>query len=76
MKAQERVIREASFKLAECLGGLQDTIHIEGKNLDQIHTAVAQQQLAKYGNYTQAANRLQIDRRTLKTYLENDDVNG
>lgn len=75
-KTQDTIIREASFKLVECLGGLHDTIHIAGKNLDQIHTEVAQQQLVKYGNYTQAANKLQIDRRTLKTYLENDDVNG
>ncbi len=75
-KTQDRVIREASFKLAECLGSLQDTIHIEDKDRHQILTAVAQQRLEKYGNYTQAAKTLGIDRRTLQTYLENDDVRG
>lgn len=75
-KTQDRVIREASFKLAECLGSLQDTIHIAGKDRHQILTEVVQQRLEKYGNYTQAAKTLGIDRRTLKTYLENDDGSG
>ncbi len=76
MKTQDSVIREASFKLAECLGSLQDTIYIAGKDRHQILTEVVQQRLEKYGNYTQAAKTLGIDRRTLKTYLENDDVSG
>ena len=75
-KTQDRVIREAAFKLAECLGSLQDTIYIAGKDRHQILTEVVQQRLEKYGNYTQAAKTLGIDRRTLKTYLENDDVSG
>ncbi len=75
-KTQDSVIREATFKLAECLGSLQDTIHIAGKDRHQILTEVVQQRLEKYGNYTQAAKTLGIDRRTLKTYLENDDVRG
>ncbi|MDE0423985.1 MAG: sigma-54 dependent transcriptional regulator [Candidatus Poribacteria bacterium] len=75
-QTQNSVIREASFKLGECLGSLQDTIDIAGKDRQQILTAVAQQRFEKYGNYTQTAETLGIDRRTLKTYLENDDDSG
>lgn len=75
-KTQDSVIREAAFKLAECLGSLEDTIYIAGKDRQQILTAVAQQRFEKYENYTQTAETLRIDRRTLKTYLENDDVSG
>ena len=75
-KIQEKVTREAAFTLAECLGSLHDTIDIADKDRDQILTAVAQQRLETYGNYSQAAKTLGIDRRTLKTYLEDDDVRG
>ena len=75
-KTQEKVTREAAFTLAECLGSLHDTIHIADKDRDQILTAVAQQRLETYGNYSQAAKTLGIDRRTLKTYLKDDDVRG
>lgn len=73
-KIQDRVIREAAFKLAELLGSLQDTIHIAGKDRHQILTAVARQRVEEHGNYSEAAKTLGIDRRTLKTYLEDDDV--
>lgn len=75
-KIQDRVTREAAFTLAELLGGLQDTIHIAGKDRHQILTAVARQRVEEYGNYSQAAKTLGIDRRTLKTYLGDDDVSG
>ncbi|MDE0553982.1 MAG: sigma-54 dependent transcriptional regulator [Candidatus Poribacteria bacterium] len=75
-QTQENVIREAAFKLAECLGSHQDTIYIAGKDRQQILTAAAQQRFEKYGTYTQTAETLGVDRRTLKTYLENGDVRG
>lgn len=75
-KIQDRVIREAGFMLAELLGSVQDMIYIAGKDRHQILRAVARQRVAEYGNYSQAAKTLGIDRRTLKTYLEDDDVLG
>ena len=75
-KIQDRVIREAAATLAELLGSRHDTIDITGKDRHQILTAVARQRVAEYGNYSQAAKTLGIDRRTLKTYLEEDDVRG
>ena len=74
VKIQDRVIREAAATLAELLGSRHDTIDITGKDRHQILTAVARQRVAEYGNYSQAAKTLGIDRRTLKTYLEDDDV--
>ncbi len=75
-QTQDRVTREAAFTLAELLGSLHDTIHIAGKDRDHILTAVARQRFEAHGNYSQAAQSLGIDRRTLKTYLEDDDVRG
>ena len=75
-KIQDRVTREAAATLAELLGSRHDTIDITGKDRHQILTAVARQRVAEYGNYSQAAKTLGIDRRTLKTYLEEEEVRG
>jgi len=71
-QTQDRVTREAALMLAKCLGSLRDTIQIMGKDRHQILTAVVRQRVEQYGNYTQAAKSLGIDRRTLKTYLESE----
>lgn len=70
---QQKVIREASFYLAQLLGGDQNAIiNIGGMDRDQILRKVARQRVAEYGSLTQAAKSLGIDRRTLKTYVEKD----
>ena len=69
-ETRKTVIRETVFHLAELLGGHQGTIHIEGKDRHEILAEVAQQRIKEYGSLTQAAASLGIDRRTLKTYTE------
>ena len=70
IETRNRVIRETAFHLAELLGGHQGAIHIEGKDRHEILAEVAQQRIKEYGSLTQAAASLGIDRRTLKTYTE------
>ena len=77
LETRDTVVREAALYLAELLGGgYQETIHISGKDRQQILTEVAQRRVKEYGSLTQAAASLGIDRRTLKTYTEGNGSNG
>lgn len=77
LETRDTVVREAALYLAELLGGgYQETIHISGKDRQQILTEVAQRRVKEYGSLTQAAASLGIDRRTLKTYIEGNGSNG
>ena len=67
---RDTVVRETAFHLAELLGGHQETVHIGGKDRQQIFAEVAQRRIEEYGSLTQAAVSLGIDRRTLKAYLK------
>ena len=71
---QQSVIREASFHLSALLGGHEDAIRISGMDRNQILEKVAQRRIKEHGSMTQAAKSLGIDRRTLKSYTETDDV--
>ena len=73
-KTQHSVIREASFHLSTILGGHQDTIRISGMDRNQILGKVAQRRLKEHGTLSQAAKSLGIDRRTLKTYVQTEDM--
>ena len=73
-KTQQSVIQEASFHLSMLLGGHQDTIQISGMDRNQILGKVAQRRIKEYGSLAQAAKSLGIDRRTLKTYTQAEDV--
>lgn len=73
-KTQLAVIREASFHLSSLLGGHQDAITISGMDRNQILGKVAQQRIKKHGSLAQAARSLGIDRRTLKSYMQTDDI--
>ena len=73
-KTQQSVIREASFHLSTLLGGHQDTIRISGMDRNQILGKVAQRRIKEHGSLAQAAKSLGVDRRTLKTYTQVDDV--
>ena len=73
-KMQRSVIREASFHLSTLLGGHQDAIWINGMDRNQILGKVAQRRIKEHGSLAQAAKSLGIDRRTLKSYTQTDDV--
>lgn len=73
-KTQLAVIREASFHLSSLLGGYQDAITIRGMDRNQILKKVAQQRIKKHGSLAKAARSLGIDRRTLKSYMQTDDI--
>ena len=73
-KTQQSVIQEASFHLSTLLGGHQDAIRISGMDRNQILGKVAQRRVKEYGSLAQAAKSLGIDRRTLKTYTQVEDV--
>ena len=73
-KTRCSVIREASFHLSSLLGGHQDAITISGMDRNQILGKVAQQRIKKHGSLAQAARSLGIDRRTLKSYTQTDDI--
>lgn len=73
-KMQQSVIREASFHLSVLLGGHEDAIRISGMDRNQILEKVAQHRIKEYGSITQAAKSLGVDRRTLRSYTEADDV--
>ena len=73
-KTQRSVIREASFHLSTLLGGHQDAIWINGMDRNQILGKVAQRRIKEHGSLAQAAKSLGIDRRTLKSYTQTDDV--
>ena len=75
-KTQRSVIREASFHLSALLGGHEDAIWINGMDRNQILEKVAQRRIKEHGSLAQAAKSLGIDRRTLKSYTETDDVSG
>ena len=72
IETRHAVIRETSFHFAELLGGYQDTVHLSGKDRQQILGEVAQRRIEEYGSLTQAAKSLGIDRRTLKEYAKAD----
>ena len=74
-KTQRSVIREASFHLSALLGGHQDAIWINGMDRNQILGKVAQRRIKEHGSLAQAAKSLGIDRRTLKSYTQTDDIN-
>ena len=73
-KTQRSVIREASFHLSALLGGHQDAIWINGMDWNQILGKVAQRRIKEHGSLVQAAKSLGIDRRTLKSYTQTDDM--
>ena len=73
-KTQRSVIREASFHLSALLGGHQDAICINGMDRNQILGKVAQRRIKEHGSLAQAAKSLGIDRRTLKSYTQTDDI--
>ena len=73
-KTQRSVIREASFHLSALLGGHQDAIWISGMDRNQILGKVAQRRIKEHGSLAQAAKSLDIDRRTLKSYTQTDDM--
>ena len=73
-RTQLSVIREASFHLSTLLGGQQDAITISGMDRNQILGKVAQQRIKEHGSLAQAAKSLGIDRRTLKSYTQTDDI--
>lgn len=73
-KTQRSVIREASFHLSALLGGHEDAIWINGMDRNQILGKVAQRRIKEHGSLAQAAKSLGIDRRTLKSYTQTDDV--
>ena len=73
-KTQRSVIREASFHLSALLGGHQDAIWINGMDRNQILGKVAQRRIKEHGSLAQAAKSLGIDRRTLKSYTQTDDI--
>ena len=73
-KTQRSVIREASFHLSALLGGHEDAIWINGMDRNQILGKVAQQRIKEHGSFVQAAKSLGIDRRTLKSYTQADDM--
>lgn len=75
-ETRRTVIREASFHFAELLGGYQDAIYIDSKDLHQILAEVAQKQIAKHGSLTRAARSLDIDSRTFKRYIQRDEAEG
>ena len=64
VETRETIVRETAFQLAELLGGHQETVHIGGKDRQQILGEVAQRRIAEYGSLTQAAVSLGVDRRT------------
>ena len=73
-KTQRSVIREASFHLSALLGGHQNAIWIDGMDRNQILGKVAQRRIKEHGSLAQAAKSLGVDRRTLKSYTQTDDV--
>ena len=73
-KTQRSVIREASFHLSALLGGHEDAIWINGMDRNQILGKVAQRRIKEHGSLAQAAKSLGIDRRTLKSYTQTDNV--
>ena len=73
-KTQQSVIREASFHLSTLLGGHQDTIRISGMDRNQILGKVANRRIKEHGSLSRAAKSLGVDRRTLKTYTQADDM--
>ena len=73
-KTQRSVIREASFHLSALLGGHQDAIWINGMDRNQILGKVAQRRIKEHGSLAQAAKSLGIDRRTLKSYTQTDNI--
>ena len=73
-KTQRSVIREASFHLSALLGGHQDAIWISGMDRNQILGKVARHRIEEHGSLARAAKSLDIDRRTLKSYTQTDDV--
>ena len=70
VETREAIVRETAFQLADLLGGHQETVHIGGKDRQQIFAEVAQLRIAEYGSLTRAAASLGVDRRTLKAYIE------
>ena len=73
-KTQRSVIREASFHLSALLGGHQGAIWVNGMDRNQILGKVAQQRIKEHGSLAQAAKSLGVDRRTLKSYTQTDDI--
>ena len=73
-KTQRSVIREASFHLSALLGGHEDAIWINGMDRNQILGKVAQRRIKEHGSLARAAKSLGVDRRTLKSYTQTDDV--
>ncbi|RKU09784.1 hypothetical protein C6503_20625 [Candidatus Poribacteria bacterium] len=73
-KTQSSVIREASFHLLALLGGHEGAIWINGMDKNQILGKVAQRRIKEHGSLAQAAKSLGIDRRTLKSYTQTDDI--
>ena len=73
-RTQLSVIREASFHLLTLLGGHQDAITIGGMDRNQILGKVAQRRIKEHGSLAQAAKSLGIDRRTLKSYTQTNDM--
>ena len=70
---RDTVVRETAFHLTELLGGHQETVHIGGKDRQQILGEIAERRIEEYGSLTQAAASLGIDQRTLKTYTEKNE---